>query len=182
MSFEVEQKYPVADRATIEAKLAELGARPHGAGRQVDCYYAHPARDFAQTDEALRIRRVGEQNFVTYKGPKLDPTTKTRRELELPIEPGDAGARRFAELLEALGFRVVREVSKRRSSLELGWEGAQVEVALDEVDGLGVFLELELIAEVDELDAAKARLASLAARLELGASERRGYLQMLLGE
>ena len=44
-----------------------------------------PCRDFAQTDEALRIRTVGDTSFVTYKGPKLDATTKTRRELELPL-------------------------------------------------------------------------------------------------
>ena len=58
----------------------------------------------------------------------------------------------------------------------------KIEAAIDEVEGLGTFLELELIAESAGLDAAKARLASLAARLQLGASERRSYLQMLLGE
>src|ERR1700688_1176895 len=103
MHFEVEQKFRIREPA---AWLANLKAR-HGLGEpevQVDRYYAHPARDFAQTDEALRIRRIGQANYVTYKGPKLDTTTKTRRELELPLAPGDAGAAGFAELLEALGF------------------------------------------------------------------------------
>ena len=82
MPIEVEQKFPVADRAALDRQLAALGFVPRDAELQVDQYFAHPARDFARTDEALRIRRVGQFNYITYKGPKLDATTKTRREIE----------------------------------------------------------------------------------------------------
>src|SRR6185295_14932137 len=107
MSFEVEQKFPVTDLPALEARLAGVGAREEKVLSQVDQYFAHPARDFARTDEALRIRRVDAENLVTYKGPKLDAATKTRREIELPLAPGDQGAKSFAELLQALGFRPV---------------------------------------------------------------------------
>ena len=56
--------------------------RPGEPAEQVDTYFSHPARDFAATDEALRIRSIDQENFVTYKGPKLDATTKTRREID----------------------------------------------------------------------------------------------------
>ena len=81
MHIEVEQKFRAAHSPELLARLQRLGATIEEPIEQIDQYFAHPVRDFAQTDEALRIRRVGDLNFVTYKGPKLDSTTKTRREL-----------------------------------------------------------------------------------------------------
>lgn len=180
MSFEVEQKFAVADMSALEQRLAASGARPDQDIVQVDLYFAHPARDFAQTDEALRIRRVGQRNYVTYKGAKIDSTTKTRREIELDLAPGDDGARDFQGLFEALGFRPVTEVRKHRRTWLLSWQGHEVEAALDDVDRVGTFAELEIGADEAGLDAARAALASLAAHLHLGAPERRSYLELLL--
>ena len=180
MNYEVEQKFPVADLAKVERALAALGAAPQPAVEQVDRYFAHPAKDFSQTDEALRIRRVGGQNFVTYKGPKLDAATKTRRELELPLEPGEAGFQRFAELLEALGFRPVAEVHKTRRPFELRWQGRTFEAVLDDVASVGTFVEVELIAAADDLESARAAIVSLANELQLQQPERRSYLEMQL--
>ena len=182
MRFEVEQKFPVADLATIERRLVETGAAVGPPIEQVDLYFAHPVRDFALTDEALRIRRVGEESFITYKGSKIDPATKTRREIELPLADGAEAARRWQELLEALGFHPVAEVAKRRRTAKVDWEGRQVEVALDEVAPLGSFVELEIGADEAEVQTAKNCLASLAAKLGLGLGERRSYLELLLGK
>jgi adenylate cyclase class 2 len=182
MHYEVEQKFPVADLCATERRLVELGARLDDAIRQSDGYLAHPARDFRRTDEALRIRRVGNDCYVTYKGPKIDKTTKTRREIELPLAGGVEGARQFRELLLALGFTPVADVNKTRRTAHLMYQGRRVEVALDEVDGLGVFVELELSADDDELEAAKDKLHALATELSLRNPERRSYLHLLLGE
>ena len=107
MPLEVEQKFAVADRGALERRLAELSPSPGPAEFQVDSYFAHPSRDFARTDEALRLRTVGESNYITYKGPKLDTTTKTRREIELELPEGADSARHGNELLTALGFTPV---------------------------------------------------------------------------
>lgn len=180
MLFEVEQKFRVADRGALEAALTALGARFEPAIAQVDHYFAHPARDFSRTDEALRIRQVGEQCWITYKGPKLDAETKTRRELELPLASGSQSAADFAELLGALGFVPAGEVHKSRRPATLPWQGAVVHVALDDVEQLGPFAELELTADADGLDQARATLASLAQACHLCDSERRSYLELLL--
>jgi adenylate cyclase class 2 len=178
--LEVEQKFHTDDLAAIERRAADAGASFTKPVVQTDRYYAHPARDFAQTDEALRIRRVGESNFVTYKGPKLDPQTKTRREIELALPPGEAGFSHFATLLEALGFRPVAEVRKQRRVAHLDWQGFGVEIALDDVDGVGRFVELEIAAASTDLDNAKQAVLSLAEQLDLHQSERRSYLELLL--
>jgi len=178
--MEVEQKFPVPDLRAIEAQLAILGARPSAPKIEIDVYYRHPARDFAATDEALRIRRVGESNFMTYKGPKIDRTTKTRKEIDLPLPPGSGGYEPWSELLAALGFAPVAEVRKRRAKAHVPWEGRSVEVSLDDVDHLGTFVELELVVDDAEVESAKACIAALADRLGLAGTERRSYLELLL--
>ena len=96
MQYEVEQKFPVADLAAVEAGLAALGAGISAPREEVDLYFAHPARDFAATDEALRLRLTGLQGSITYKGPKIDAVTKTRREIELPLGELPEGTDRLA--------------------------------------------------------------------------------------
>jgi adenylate cyclase class 2 len=180
MHYEVEQKFPLSDSADVEAKLAALGARFKEAIEQIDHYFRHPSRDFAQTDEALRLRQVEGENFITYKGPKIDSITKTRRELELPLPGGPDVVGQFTELLSALGFAPVATVKKRRRKAELHYEGFDVESALDEVHNAGSFLELEISADGESLENAKKCLASLANRLGRERSERRSYLELVL--
>lgn len=200
--YEVEQKYPLADVAAVEAALARLGATWHGTAEQVDRYFNHPCRDFGVTDEALRLRRTDDALVITWKGPRLDATAKTRREIELPLAEAAVPAaalaeaavpdaavaeaavpvtlERWTELLEALGFRQVHEVAKQRRLATVAWHGAAIDVALDEVAGLGNFVELELQVDAPGIADAAIRIESLARELGCTAAERRSYLEMLI--
>ena len=188
--YEVEQKFRVADPVALEAALIGLAARFRDPVEQVDRYFAHPCRDFVKTDEALRLRRVGDEVAVTWKGPRIDSAAKTRRELELalaavpPLPGGPRGGQatldRWTDLLEALGFRRVRDVAKRRRAARVPWQGTEVEVALDRVEGVGEFVELELQAAEGEVPLATACIESLAAALGCGAQERRSYLELVI--
>jgi adenylate cyclase class 2 len=178
--LEVEMKFPSPDLPALERRLADLGAKPAQAIEEADQYFNAPDRDFARTDEALRLRRIGPKNFVTYKGPKRDAQTKTRTEIEIPLAEGDAVAQSFAQMLVELHYRPVTLVRKRRRIYHLDRAGFAVEICLDEVEELGVFAELEIQAPESQLDAARDGLMKLAAELGLGASERRSYLEMLL--
>ena len=74
--------------ARVERILLERGATLSKDCDQVDEYFNHPCRDFAVTDEALRLRKDPDGK-MTYKGPKLDRTTKTREEIEMDIDDLD---------------------------------------------------------------------------------------------
>lgn len=178
--LEVELKFHLRDETAVRAELARFEIDWHAPEQQVDCYFNHPARDFAQTDEAVRLRRMGDENVITYKGPKLDAATKTRREIELPISPGEDGLKKFGELLEVLSFRRVAEVRKTRTKGKFTWQGWSVEVALDQVENVGSFVELEIQSEESELPKAREAILALAQQLSLTQQERRGYLEMLL--
>jgi adenylate cyclase class 2 len=178
--LEVEMKFAIRDLAPLERRLHEWGAVADAPRQDADHYFNAPDRDFARTDEALRLRRIGSGNFVTYKGPKRDAQTKTRTEIEVPLAPGEEAAEAFARLLQHLGYRFVAVVRKRRRIVHLQREGFHLEVCLDEVDGLGTFAELEILAPEEELERARQLLLKCADELGLSGSERRSYLELLL--
>lgn len=178
--LEIEVKYQAPNLEAIQQQAAAWGARFDPLLQEADQYFNAPDRDFAQTDEALRLRTVGEDNFVTYKGPKTDAQTKTRTEIEVPIAGGPAQAVQFAQLLQRLGYRPVAVVRKRRTIGHLERGGFALEICLDEVDHVGRFVELEIMAQEAALPAARDVLFHVAAELGLGQSERRSYLEMLL--
>ncbi len=146
--------------------------------RQEDLYFQHPCRDFAETDEALRIR-IKKFNghfeaFLTYKGPKLDRISKTRREIEVPINDVDA----YIDILHSLGFREVISVEKTREKyyVEKG-----ITITLDEVEGLGKFIEIEKLAGGDvSIDQEVENLKKMLLDLGVRKFERRSYLELLL--
>jgi adenylate cyclase class 2 len=179
--YEVELKVR-ADHGAVREALADLGAERGDRVVQTDTYYDAPDRSFAATDEALRIRRervegeADQRVAVTYKGPKVDDTSKTREEHETTV-----GAPREAErIIEALGYDPVATVKKDRERYRV--EG--LTVTLDRVDGLGEFVEVETDVEAErEVSAARRRAQSLLSDLGLDPEEgiRTSYLGLSLG-
>lgn len=182
MDYEVELKFRLDDPEALREWLRKLAAVPGDVVEQRDVYLAHPSRDFAATDEAFRIRSIGDDNRLTYKGPLVDQQTKTRQEVEVSFATGADNRSQMLLLLESLGFRAVRKVVKRRTPHHLDWDGRVVELAVDDVEGLGRFLELETLAAEPDWESARDSLLRLAEHLGLKQSERRSYLQLLLSE
>jgi adenylate cyclase, class 2 len=181
MSYEVEMKFRSADHDRLRRLLLECGAREEPAVEQEDVYLRHPFRDFARTHEALRLRRIGPDNRVTYKGPRHPGPTKTREEIEISFGEGDEAFRDLARLFEILGFQAVGTIRKRRTSFHVARPPLEIEVTLDHVEGLGDFAEIEAIAGAEaDLPAGQAAVMSLADQLGLGQVEQRSYLRMWL--
>ncbi len=185
--YEVEIKVP-APVDDVRRRLRETDAEQVGAGRQRDVYYDAPHRDFAETDEALRLRHEtplrdgigsaveGETTTaVTYKGPLLDDASKTREEHETGVSDGDeAGA-----VLAGLGFTPAATVVKHREF----WTLDGFTVTLDAVEDVGEFVEVE--REVNEeaaIDTTREGATRVLDRLGLDAADgvRTSYLGLLL--
>lgn len=201
--IEVEVKLALTDSKRVEQKLRKDGFVLQKIVRETDTYFNGVDRDFRKTDEALRVRKtevlknvtdlsetdilsehsteqsVTEndsqiQSFVTYKGPKLEETSMTRKELEIPIEDEAA----MSGLLVALGYHPVPSVIKCRKYYVLD----HMTACLDSVEGLGEYLELEILVEQEEdrqqaLQQIEERLLSLGYSMQ--DTTRISYLSML---
>jgi adenylate cyclase class 2 len=180
--LEIEQKFSDADFPALERQLADWGATTFELHEEEDQYLAAPDRDFRTTGEAFRMRRSDNSAFLTYKGPKLQTEAKIRTELELPLPDGEAMAEKYLQLFRHLGYRPVAVVRKRRRQYPLVRRGFSMMVCLDEVEGLGRYAEVEILAEKEQLEEAQAVLLETAAALELKQVERRSYLALVLGQ
>jgi adenylate cyclase, class 2 len=171
--IEVEVKVR-ADHEKIRPILKKIGAAKSKVEAQSDTYFAAPHRDFAKTDEALRIRVEDGKSVLTYKGPKLDGVSKTREELETPVDEVI-----FTKILHALGFSEAGKVLKNREFFKAG----KITVSLDAVESLGEFLEVEIMAEKEkDLETSRHKLFEFLKRLGFGEKDsiRTSYLEMVL--
>jgi adenylate cyclase class 2 len=175
--IEVEVKAHLTDFKEIKIKLSSIGAREVRTEYQEDIYFNAPHRDFAQTDEALRIRKVtskgGFEIILTYKGAKLDELSKTREEIEVNIEDLE----NTKLILEKLGFKPVRPVKKDRIFYTIN----EYIITLDTVHEVGNFVEIE--KDLNEgADYQESLDEIFRLYLKLGVTdgfERRSYLELL---
>ncbi|RLE93648.1 MAG: class IV adenylate cyclase [Thermoprotei archaeon] len=170
--MEIEVKFKVDNLGDLENRLKELGAVFKGTEIEEDIYYQHPCRDFRLTDEALRLRRTPKAYELTYKGPRAPGKLKAREEIVVEVKD-------FVKadiLLRKLGFRKIAVVKKTRRKYILG----NREICLDEVEGLGEFIEVELLVE-KSLSEAEKELLDFAKKLGIsGEPITKSYLELLL--
>lgn len=179
--YEVEVKVRAAHEP-VRAALSDRGASPSEVVEQTDTYYDAPDREFAETDEALRIRRetvdpegaATTRTKLTYKGPLVDAGSKTRAEHETRVADDDE----LTGILDGLGYEPAATVEKRRE--RFGLDGYTV--TLDSVTGLGEFVEVE--AETDEAGIERVRDGARRLLSELGLDPteqvRTSYLGLLI--
>ena len=139
MHTEIEAKLKIESPERIEARLVELGAEFIGELRQTDYHFDDAKATLRKGDKALRIRQQVSadrtQLLMGYKGPKEKSNFKKRQEIEFELTDTDAAEK----LLGALGYHRALAVEKRRRL----WRFGGCEVAVDRLDLLGDYLEIE---------------------------------------
>ena len=173
--LEVELKVKVLSLEPVRKHLLEKGAVCSGRIHEHDIYYNAPHRDFGVTDEAVRVRYTNDHAVVTYKGAKIKKFgLKAREELNTAVESGEV----FETMLNRLGFTKTTEVNKWRENYRF----SDAAISLDEVDELGTFVEIEIMAE-DENSHAAVQIQRIAK--EIGVSGEpilASYLELLLSK
>ena len=144
--MEVEIKLKIENVDDVMKKLKNfefLGER-----KEEDTYYNYIenngcCRDFARTDEAIRVRKSDGVCILTYKGPRVGKGEfKAREEVEVEVSSCDA----IVKILQKLCLKPVITITKHRRY----WRRGDVTVTLDYVEGLGWFLEIEVIGEISK--------------------------------
>ncbi len=160
--------------------LQEIGAVFLKLENHRDIYLRHPSRDFRSTDEALRIREINGEPFITYKGPRLPGPIKIRPEIELPMVSGTPED--WLGIWTRLGFEIALSIRKLREVYRYEHVTRNLTITLDHVDSLGYFAEIErIVLDNSEIELAQQDIQVVGRMLHLSEIERRSYLGILLG-
>ncbi|NJE00844.1 class IV adenylate cyclase [Thermococcus sp. JdF3] len=150
--MEIEVKFRI-DFNQARAAIESLGADFVQEELQEDLYFSLPPH------ELLRVRRLSNlgRSFLTYK--RIADPGRNEEFDEIEVEVSDFDG--TVEILKRLGFREDIWIRKRRLVYRL--DGVTFE--LNEVAGLGDFLDIEVIS--DNVEEAKRRIWEIAGRLGL---------------
>ncbi len=139
MGRNVEIKARVDDPKEIAERVRSIADQGPDALRQIDTFFRCP-------NGRLKLRRLreshrdGSAELIFYRR----PDTVEPEESHYVLAPTNAAASLEAALTGALGTR--GEVRKKR----LLYLAGQTRIHLDEVEGLGAFLELEVVLEENQ--------------------------------
>lgn len=147
--IEVERKRRLPDDGAVLSKtLAGLGWIADQPVREVDIYYSRPDVDYMETVECLRIRRRGDFTEITYKPASTATTHSTDNVISKPetnVQLVAGQAQQAEQLLENIGMRPLVRVDKRRTTFR-HCEKPGLSVSIDQVTGVGAFVETEVIS------------------------------------
>ena len=136
--LEIEAKFRVKDRGSLEDRLLALGGRPGPSENEKNVLWDDAADRLKSSGCALRHRTVDGRGLLTFKGSaSVSAGVKSRVEWESAVESPEA----VAGLLSALGYRPAFRYEKRRTTFTFPDEARPV-VVVDETP-LGLFAEIE---------------------------------------
>jgi adenylate cyclase class 2 len=141
---EREVKLQIGDYERARNALHELGFVHVDKCFDEDYYYSHPCVDYSVSDEALRARwrrcSSSEHYTITYKGPRIAENLGLKTRIELEVELSSVQWSIIKDIFERLGFKNLAKITKTRDLYTAECVGA----SLDELHGVGYYLELEL--------------------------------------
>jgi len=182
MSFqdiEIEIKLPLSNPDDVK-KFLDAQAEPKAQDIfQKDTYFVPTHRNFMGVQypfEWLRIRETDGKCSINYKHfhPENAEMTTHCDEFETKIDSPESAKKIFA----SLDIKPIVIVEKTRST----WMFENVEVAIDDVKGLGLYIELEATLQYENPETARAYLYEVLKKLGAKVREEdvRGYPYMVL--
>jgi adenylate cyclase class 2 len=180
MATEIELKAHVANHLEIGNRLSKLAVFT-GTFEKKDVFYSL----VGSTAYGVRLRKESKRlpsgtsrlkNLVTWKSKQVTDGIEINDEREFEVSSCEV----FEQFLTHLGFMVKRRKKKKGSS----YDNNGMTVELTEVEGLGWFVELEMISDdkdAGNLAATRKKLLDFLAELgiERDAIESRSYTEML---
>ena len=156
---EIEVKAHLKDPEKVSKKLIELGCVLSEPVRQIDTVYAKVignVTEYIKNDHFLRIREKSDGRFIfTVKKPiSFEMLTKCEHETEI-LNPKE-----LEQAIFLMGYKIANKVIKLRRKANL----REFEICIDEVEGLGRFIEIEKMSEGD-MHAVRRELNELLASL-----------------
>lgn len=146
---------------------------------QIDTYYIPEHRNFLAVDpveEWLRLREQGDRYSITCKNWHFDQDGKSHYCDEYETDIGSK--EQLSKIFNVLNMKIVATVNKKRSI----WNYEDFEIALDQVKGLGDFLEIEYKGKDTDVLQVRNTMLNFIKRFDCGKiyANNRGYPFMIL--
>lgn len=163
---EIEIKATLRDKEGVMVKLAALGCTFEPAKRQEDTVYAEKAgtlKEFLDNTNFLRLRVVdGGKVLFTLKQRGMNDLDALEHEVEVSSRD------EMEKMLKLMGYQEAICINKTRVITH--HEGR--EICLDEVEGLGTFIEMETLTEVGDAEAIQEEMFQFFETLGITRAER----------
>ena len=140
MKSEIEVKAKVKNKDVLVSKLRELGCVLNEPVVQDDCVYNKKGvdpKDHSHGTSVLRIREQKGRIVFTLKKNRSNDLDCIEKEIEVTDK------NTLEEIIELLDYEKTVEVHKKRQKGKYG----DYEICLDEVEGLGFFIEVEKMSD-----------------------------------
>lgn len=114
-----------------------------GEKQTIDIYYFDPLRDNLKPDvnnqlnECLRLRTKGDKYYITYKVDHFDNDKVWLYSDEYETEINNI--KQFENIIQLLGLKKLLTINNKKTI----YQSNEYEIALEEVEGLGNFMEVE---------------------------------------
>ena len=168
--MEIELRASVDDPDAIRNALA-IQAEHRGTSNEHDFYLCHESdRDRSLI---LRIRRKENGSLLTFKG-KASGDDTAWPDVDIPLTDSDS----LQRILLGSGYVKGVEIKKRRSSYRL----EDFEINIDEIENLGIFIEIEGRGDEEGRAKIEEKIASLLVSLGIQNENiiRKGYVALML--
>lgn len=170
---EIEIKIKVKDLKAVEQKLREKGCNISEPIEQHDVIYASREMverfEVSKEDDLItRIRQLPNKTILTLKQQRSNEMDNLEYETEI------SDPKEMHQILLTLGQKPVTRVNKQRRTCKL----EDYEICLDEIEGLGTFVEFEKLTSEDaDPDQVRAELFQAAESLGLSRADEvtKGY-------
>jgi len=160
---EVEVKFRVRDAESLQAALKAQGIAPGEPIHQDDQAYAPVGWRFGDSKlgvSFVRLRTVNGRHFFTLKQPRENAQSCLEYETEV------ADREQMHHAIVHMGFYPTVRVAKTRRTAKVG----DITLCVDDLDGVGTFLELERMIPADApVIEAQRQLAAFVAGLGIDA-------------
>lgn len=141
---EVEVKAKVVNKDILQSKLTDLGIVLGDPIFQKDTIFVPEGQSALPVSHGIRVLRIREQGgkfLFTLKYSVTDNLDKVERELEI------SDPTVLSQIILDLGFVHIATVEKMRRKAQIG----ELEICVDEVNGLGVFIEVEKLVDGEDV-------------------------------
>lgn len=133
---EIEVKIKIGEIKALDERLIEKGAKLEKPRlREENIFYDFPSQILFKKGQAIRLRKVNNKYFLTFKGPQQKSRRfKIRQEFESEVKNG----KHFKKILKSLGLIPCFQYRKYRTT----FRKKRLKICLDETSA-GNYLELE---------------------------------------